>query len=304
MKQLAIIIAVLITLFAPNSLADKLRIPVIMTNPEMGAKQISELFARSPLSEKVELHFVSSLGKSQYPLAITVGEKPLAEALVTAHNTQAVIALGIDSQRFAALADKLKEKQNRVQFTAIYSDAPIERQLKLAKIILPRASRFTYLYQNLHSDELKQLKEAAKQRSLKLNIVKLKNTNHLTKLLSDAIDNSDFLLARKDPGVYNPETIRTILLTSYRRNFVVLGLSKAYVKAGVVATTYSSAEHMVQSLSEYLDYYLKTGKLPAPDYSQEFNVAVNRQVANSMDLAIPEDRELIRRIKGENHGQH
>ena len=129
---------------------------------------------------------------------------------------------------------------------------------------------------------------------LKLYARKLKDREQLSAPLGKVIANSDFILARKDPSIYNPESIRTILLSTYRNNRIVVGLSKAYVNAGIVASTYSSSEQQLETLEKQINYFLKHQSLLPPSHTEAYSLAINRRVANSMDLVIPTDEQLLK----------
>ena len=137
---------------------ERLHVPVVMTNPEMTKSQLQKIFSASNLSDIIELEFVNRFPKQKTPLAITLGEKPLAQALLNDSAVGAVITLGIDSQRFRNYSERLKKAKKQLQISAVFKDPPIKRQLQLAKAILPRAKKVGFLYSPENKAEMLEIK--------------------------------------------------------------------------------------------------------------------------------------------------
>ena len=93
--------------------------------------------------------------------------------------------------------------------------------------------------------------------------------------------------------IYNPETIRSILITTYRRDQLVIGYAPAVVKAGATATTYATVDDIAAQTDVLLNAFAASGSLPAAQFSTYFQVAINDSVARSLNLVIDDSvREL------------
>ncbi|WP_236744311.1 hypothetical protein [Marinobacter similis] len=125
------------------------------------------------------------------------------------------------------------------------------------------------------------------------------NEDDLIPTLVRALGYGDFLLAAPDDAIYNPRTIKHILLTAYRRNKIVIGPSQAYVKAGSLASSYAPFAEMAALGANMIEQYFSAGELPAPSYPQIYRVEVNDQVARSMNIPLPERAFLSRTIQQE-----
>lgn len=97
---------------------------------------------------------------------------------------------------------------------------------------------------------------------------------------------ADVLLAMPDSAVYNTDTIRNILLSTYRHKQGVIGFSADMVKAGALATTYSEIEDIDTQVVEMARAFASTGTLPAPQFPRYFRTIINDGVARSLDLEV------------------
>jgi ABC-type uncharacterized transport system substrate-binding protein len=119
--------------------------------------------------------------------------------------------------------------------------------------------------------------------------------------LADALDGvleeSEALLVLPDTDVYNAGTIRNILLTSYRKQVPLIGISQAYVKAGALCAIYSTPVQIAVQTAEAIRQYSTTTKLPASQFPKEFDVSVNTQVARSLNIPIKDAEKLRDEIR-------
>ena len=106
------------------------------------------------------------------------------------------------------------------------------------------------------------------------------------------------LLAVPDPSIYNSETLRTLLMATYRREQALVGYSATFVNAGALATTTSDPNQIAAQLKELLRDYAETGRLPSEQFPKYFSVLVNDSVARSLNLIIDDSvRQLARNPK-------
>jgi ABC-type uncharacterized transport system substrate-binding protein len=105
------------------------------------------------------------------------------------------------------------------------------------------------------------LRRAAAQTNIELAVEPLSDEHGLNRVLN-RVSTASALLAIPDSTIYNAETIRTILITTYRRDQLVFGFSTAFVKAGAAATTYSNIEDIAAQVEELLDDFTASGRVP------------------------------------------
>lgn len=180
--------------------------------------------------------------------------------------------------------------------SAVLNDPVLERQLATGKAILPHSTRVSMIARpdtrHLYDDLLKTLPEFGMEGRLFI----VSSAERLIPTLIQALNYGDFILAASDDDVYNPRTIKHILLTAYRRNRIVIGPSQAYVKAGSLASTYTPLSDIANMAADYVTQYWETGKFPKPDHPAQFGIDVNRQVGRSLNIPLPDREDLIKTV--------
>jgi ABC-type uncharacterized transport system substrate-binding protein len=103
---------------------------------------------------------------------------------------------------------------------------------------------------------------------------------------------ADALLIFPDSGIYNPQSLRELLESTYRRRQPVFGFSEALVKAGTLASAFSSADDIAAHLAELL-VAISDGRLPPPQYPRFWRVAINDNVARSLDIVLDDSARSL-----------
>lgn len=245
------------------------------------------------LGGKAEIHNYSEEFSKAHPdnLIVTLGNNALATVQQQSPRP-ATLALMTEESQFASYL-----QQQSHSLSAIYYDATLLRQALLGKLILPQASQIAILVRPGFETHYDGLKLALAQYGLEIRTFTVMDEDKLIATLSRALSYGDFLLAIPDPVIYNPRTIKHILLTAYRRNRIVIGPGRAFVRAGVLASTYPPLEAIAKAAVQQIDNYLATGELLPPFHPQEFAVEINRQVAQSLNLPVPGIDELAQSLE-------
>ncbi|MES2819024.1 MAG: ABC transporter substrate-binding protein [Pseudomonadota bacterium] len=173
----------------------------------------------------------------------------------------------------------------------LWSDPPPARQLHLARLLLPQATRIGVLYGQDSQFLLEELQQAAAPLGMTIVQQPWSDTRDNRPLLS-LLKGSDLLLGLEDPELYNPQTAKGLLLTSYAQERALLGPSAAFVKAGSLASSYSDQEDWLATLERLLDQPPQAW--PRTLYPHHFKVLGNRQVARALGLPLADDTDLAR----------
>ncbi len=188
-------------------------------------------------------------------------------------------------------------KPDKRQISGIYFDQPIDRQLALLHAALPQARSVGVLV-SADSAALQSLRRLSDETRISLHVQQSRMPDRLFGDLSALLGVSDALLVLPDAAIYRSDTIRNILLETYRQRVPMIGLSQHYVRAGALCAVYSTPLQIANQTARAVAQFAKTGKLPDYQYPQEFEVAVNTQVARSLGLTIKSAEQLRTEIGG------
>ncbi|MBI2381025.1 MAG: hypothetical protein HYV16_09750 [Gammaproteobacteria bacterium] len=251
-----------------------------------------ELKTRLPSSERVRLVELDQQPQALPPAALWLAVGPQALRRIWQEQPKAtVISLLNTRDTVENLRASLKASG---PFTAIYHDPEPRRQMRLAKAVLPKLRSLGLLVRPGRSAETMPLQTLAQNLGLRLVVREIAGSADLVPKLVDVLERSDALLALPDPGIINRQTLKTILLTAYRHERVLIGSSEAMVAAGSLASTHSTAAQTAEHLAGWLEEIPRTSapKLPNPEYTRAFTLSYNNQVAHSLSLVAPDLRTL------------
>jgi hypothetical protein len=194
-----------------------------------------------------------------------------------------------DSQGPATLVLRISRLQARQhlgdtmpsRLSLLWSDPPLDRQLRLARILLPQVKRIGVLYDNHSEFLLKELRQAAHPLGLEVVTERWDNTQD-SRPLQTLLNKSDVLLGLDDPDLYNSKTAKNLLLSSYARQLALIGPNAGFVKAGSLASSYSDQSDWLVILDRLLDQPPATW--PRTYYPPRFKVSSNPQVARSLGI--------------------
>jgi hypothetical protein len=221
---------------------------------------------------------------------ITVGPAAFSRAR-QANRSAAILAMLVDRSFISAFADRSPGR-----ISAVLYDVPLIRQALTGKAILPQANKIALLATADSVELYEPLIDELPAYGMSAKIFLVDSNDELIPTLVRALGYGDFLLAAPDSAIYNPRTIKHILLTAYRRNQIVIGPTQAYVKAGSLASSYAPFPEMVEMAGNFLSTFFETGAYPAPSYPEEFRVEVNAQVARSLNIPLPSREDIATRV--------
>lgn len=232
-------------------------------------------------------------------LIVAIGAQALSAVLKTKTKVP-ILSVLIRKSSFFTLLKTYNRKLNDPAYpvTAIYLDQPLQRQLNLLQCILPAtdpksAKSISVLLGPQSITEQEYLQKLARESNLKLSFAYVNKFENPVAVLDGAIDEAKAVLAIPDSRIYNPKTARGILLTAFHKRVPLLGYSRTYVNNGALAAVYSTTKQLAQqTANQILSVITHPGKLPEPQYPQEFTVAVNYQVARSLEINIESEAKL------------
>jgi len=189
-----------------------------------------------------------------------------------------------------------RDQQTTDNVSAVLSTPLLIRQAAIGKAILPYSSRVAMLArpatEHLYSSILDNLEALGMEGRVFL----VPADDRLIPTLIRALSYGDFILAAPDSTIYNPRTIKHILLTAYRRNRIIIGPSQAYVKAGALASSFTPLSEVAEMAADYVRQFWQYDEFPAPAHPAEFGIEINRQVGKSLNIPLPEREKLIETV--------
>lgn len=241
------------------------------------------------------LNETSALSKRRGLSYIAVGPVAL-RYLLTKEVEGPIISAFTSSQAYRSILDAAPKHIGGL--TAIYAEPSPADQMRLIAAIYKHRVNVAVLLSERTAYLAPMLRSAAAVASLDLMIEHVGNEENLNHALNQ-ISRASAILAIPDTGIYSPESIRNVLITSYRHNQAVVGFSAGLVKAGALATCYSSIDDIVAQIVEIFDELAATGRLPVPQYPKYFSTVINESVARSLDLIVDDEvKKLARKPTG------
>ena len=230
-------------------------------------------------------------------LAIAVGVRA-AESLAGLPSRPPVLAVLVPRAWYERIGQARLGNGGRFAASAIYLDQPFERQARLIRLAFPEARRVGVLLGAEQGGLAAELERALRGQGLGLVQHTLAAGEQLIGPLQEVLSGADLLLAVPDPQVFNRHTAQSLFLTSYRYRTPVLGYSQSLTRAGALLSLHSSPAQIGQQAAEWAIGALRepAARLPAPAHPAYFGVSVNAQVARSLGVALPPERELERRL--------
>jgi ABC-type uncharacterized transport system substrate-binding protein len=261
------------------------------THTEFAGNLLDSLRTSSWSIERAE-----GIGKPD--LIVACGSESFRKALANASNVPVIAAL---IQRPAYEKILAEAPRNRPRSTAVFLEQPLARQAAFIRQLLPGLTRVGLL---LRSDG-RAAQAAAYQQSLghaglTVENEPVDNENELLPALNALLPRSSLLLATPDGDIYRRETIRAILVTSYRYQKPVIAYSPGFVQAGALAAIYATPAQIGRQVGEMITNLGST--LPPPREPNQFTIAINRNVAQALNLNLP-DEAVLRRTLNEREGR-
>lgn len=265
--------------------------------------------------EFIEAFKLELINAKSTNLRVKVIDLSQVDKLVVAENSQLVIALGIkaleDSSKLKLTTPVLgvftplptfksllaKSKRMLGNFSAIVLDQPYSRRISLIKTVLPEARNLGVLLGPDSSLDMDDIRESGENAQLNVLQESIQQQADLIPHLTTLLEISDALMAVPDSLVYTRETVQPILLTSYRHQKPVFGFSQSYVRAGALAAVYSSSKQLAKQAAEIsIQSQQMPSTLPPPQVPKYFSVALNYQVARSLNIHITDENSINKKI--------
>jgi len=175
-------------------------------------------------------------------------------------------------------------------------DQPLQRYLAFCKLLLGVESVGVITTGKIDID--RQQSDQLERLQIELNQYQLDPLNKLLPVLRRLLQHNDVLLMLPRQAIYNRDTLKGVLLTSYRSRRPAISYSPAHVKAGALASIYSSPVDIGRHLAMLLNQRLRNPahRLPAVQFARYYSIVSNRRVARALGISLPGESELRARL--------
>lgn len=228
-------------------------------------------------------------------LIVTIG----AQALVSVLNTNTSIPVFSVLIRKNIFHNLLSEHHRSLQdadhpINVFYLDQPLERQFNLLKCLISKKNRepVGVLLGSQSLAEQEQLHMLAQKEKIVLNTICINPSENPVAALDKFFGEAKVMLAIPDHRIYNSQTARGLLLTAFHKRLPMIGYSRTFVNNGALGAVYSTTKQLAQQSAQQILALVQQQKLPPAQYPQEFAVAVNYQVAQTLGINIEGEAAL------------
>jgi len=181
--------------------------------------------------------------------------------------------------------------------SALHLDQPESRFMDLISLLPGSPATVGVLRSDSSGVSLPRLRVAAQRTKLRLIEGVVTTEREIAGVINTVAGQSDLVLATPDPLVFSPQSIQSILLSTFRARVPLIGFSPAYTRAGALVSVHSSSAQLAAQAAEMVRQTLERGKLPPPQAPREFDVTINRNVARSLGFEMPAEALLSEQIR-------
>lgn len=231
-------------------------------------------------------------------LVVTVGTAA-TQKVFELNKSVPVLSTLVPRNSYRVLEENVRLQGRQYARSAIHLDQSIARHIGLIRMILPNKKTISVVLGPDTRFLQPELNLAAANEGMRIQIETMGYAQRLIGPLNRALEESDAFIAVADSVVSNRKTVQNLLLTTYRRKVPVIGYSRAYVRAGALAAVYSTPEQVGRQAGELVGALIKreTWSLPARLYPKYFSVEVNHEVARSLGISVPPEKEIERKLR-------
>ncbi|UTW11377.1 ABC transporter substrate-binding protein [Marinobacterium rhizophilum] len=230
-------------------------------------------------------------------LNIAIGARA-CEQLLQHGGTADLICTFIPRTTFESLVELYSNGKRRL--SAVYLDQPLQRQLHLARLLVPDAKSIGTMFGPFSAASRQRFDTAAGEQQLTPISITLDESDNPIERLKPLIQQSDVFLALPDRATFNRTTAKWLLYITLQQKVPVIGFSKTYVEAGALAAVYSTPAQIGRQTGELLRELDLSAPLPPPTYPKYFNVSNNPIVARTLNLSAPDNEALRQQLEDGN----
>jgi ABC-type uncharacterized transport system substrate-binding protein len=211
-------------------------------------------------------------------VAIAVGSRALEE--VRARHPALPLVTAMVLHAGGVHAADVEPASQRVEL-----DIPLAAQLGAMRALWPGRRRAGMIRNPAQSPGPAEALEAcARREGFVPVVVDCDGPAHLLKALAALQGKADFVLCFPDPELYNPVTVKPLVLASLEHGLPLVGFSPAFVRAGAAAGIFPDYRDMGRQAAEMALRLLRGEGRPADESPRKIHVAINQRVTRLLGV--------------------
>lgn len=184
------------------------------------------------------------------------------------------------------------------QVSALYLDQPLSRQLQLLDLALPGKPKVGAPLGPASQGMQTALQRAAKDTGIQVNIALIGPGSDLHASLTGLAEDSQAFMLLPDPMMAQRSTLQNFLLHTYRLKKPVLAYSAPLAQSGALLALYATPAQLGEEAAGWIrESWGSEFRLGAPRYPKRFTIDINHTVARSLDLVLPSEDVLSRKLE-------
>lgn len=186
----------------------------------------------------------------------------------------------------------------RLETAAVFLDQPIERQFAVARTLLPSAKDAGILLGTESSADIASFVRAADHFALRLEIARIGRGASSASVIQKLLANNEVIVSTFDREAYRPATAKWLLYLALRQQRPIIGFSYALLKAGALASVFSTPEDIARHTADIVKDWVYTGVAPrGTAFPRYYHIGVNARVAAKLGLGEPSDKLLEQQVR-------
>ncbi|SPF33345.1 putative ABC transporter substrate-binding protein [Candidatus Sulfopaludibacter sp. SbA4] len=212
---------------------------------------------------------------------------------VSARDVQLVIAVGsralgeVQSRKLAVptIATMVLHGGENDALAQVDLDIPLSAQLQAIRSLWPNHLRAGIIRNPARSRYSAEALEArARKEGFTVVVVDCDGPARLLKAVASLKGKVDFLLCFPDPDLYNPVTIKPLVMASIEGRLPIVGFSPAFVRAGAAAGIYPDYRETGRQTAEMAQRMLRGEDRGAEEGPRKIRLALNQRVARLLGV--------------------
>ena len=213
-------------------------------------------------------------------LVLSLGTPATREAVAGAGQTPVVAGMILHPREISGHAN----------VTGVYLEHSVDTEVRWLTQLLPGQRRVGIIY---HSEEnvarVEEARRAGARANLTIHAIRIESAAQLPAALESLANRTDVILGLPDPTVFNTETVRPLLIFSFRNRIPIVGPSGGWVRAGAIYALdrdYRDVGAQSADLAMRILRGQSPGSLPAqPPRKVEYSI--NGRTAGELKIEIP-----------------